>query len=61
MNGGFVSLSDKDLEKIGQVVDDKITREIGSLRLEMNHRFDATDKKIDGVEERLTAKIEQVK
>lgn len=68
-----MSLTKKDLQDIGQIVDEKINtaidtkvpvmiaREIGSLRLEMNQRFDKTDQKIDDVETRLTEKIEQVK
>lgn len=61
-------LSDNDLEKIGKIVDDKVsglemkmTREFGSLRLEMNQRFDEADVKNTREHQKIIQKIEQVK
>jgi hypothetical protein len=63
-----MALSDTDLEKIGQVVDEKISgletkmnQGFGLLRLEMNQRFDKTDQKIESVKEELKEEIRQVK
>ena len=63
-----MALTDNDLEKIGQVVDKKINdlrvdmnQGFGALRLEMNQRFDATDKKIDDVRTELKQEIREVK
>jgi len=59
--GGFVALDDKDLKKIGEVVEVKITKEIGFLRLEMNQRFDQTDQKIDSNHKEVLGKIGEIK
>ncbi len=66
--GGFLALTKKDLEQIGKIVGKEISgletktiKGFGILRLEMNQRFDATDKKIDGVESRLSTKIDEIK
>jgi len=40
-----MALSNKDKNDIGNIVETKITKEIGFLRLGMNQRFDNTDKK----------------
>lgn len=56
-----MALSDKDLNKIGEIVDQKITREIGSLKLEMNQRFDQADSKNTKEHQEIIQKIEQVK
>jgi len=60
-SGGQMALTKKDLEKIGEVVDEKVTREIGSLRLEMNQRFDMADEKNTKEHQEILEKIEQVK
>jgi len=56
-----MALSNKDKNDIGEIFETKITKEIGFLRLEMNQRFDKTDKKIDNVHLDLSKKIEEVK
>lgn len=56
---------DKKIKNNNEIVIDTLTKnftkEFGLLRLEMNQRFDEADKKIDGVEIRLSDKIEEVK
>lgn len=52
-----MALDDNDLEKIGQIVN----KEIGSLRLEMNQRFDQADSKNTKEHQEIIQKIEQVK
>lgn len=56
-----MALSDNDLQKIGEIVEVKITKEIGSLRLEMNQRFDEADVKNTREHQEIIQKIEQVK
>lgn len=56
-----MAMTQKDKEDIGQIVETKITREIGSLRLEMNQRFDQTDQKIESVRIELKEEIQQIK
>lgn len=63
-----MALSNKDINKISGIVeekvsslDTKITKEFGFLRLEMNQRFDATDKKIDNNHQEILDKIEEIK
>lgn len=56
-----MALSDKDINKIGEVVEVKVSKEIGLLRLEMNQRFDGTNQKIDNVEGNILGKIEEIK
>ena len=53
--------SEKDLEKIGEVVEIKVSKEIGLLRLEMNQRFDETNNRVSGVEINILKKIEEIK
>ena len=56
-----MALSDKDFEKIGEIVDQKITREIGSLRLEMNQRFDEASLENKSEHREIIKKIEEIK
>lgn len=71
-----MALDKKDFDQIGKrvkkIVDSSavnikeevkadLNREIGSLRLDMNQRFDATDKKIDKVEYKILGKIGEIK
>jgi len=63
-----VALSDKDISKIGEIVEikvsgleTKVTREFGLLRLEMNQRFDETNQRITNVEGNILGKIEEIK
>jgi len=50
-------LNDKDLEKIGTIVN----KEIGSLRLEMNQRFDETRVENTKEHQEIIEKIDQIK
>ena len=63
-----MALSDKDINKIGEIVEvkvtgleTKITKEFGLLRLEMNQRFDEADTKNEKAHQQLLTKIEEVK
>jgi len=64
-----MALTKQDKEDIGQIikeqvteiVDVKVTKEIGLLRLEMNQRFDKTDQKIEDVRMELKTEIREVK
>jgi len=64
-----MALDDKDVNKIGEIVEGKVgeivevkvSKEIGLLRLEMNQRFDQTDKKIDTSHHELLDKIGEIK
>lgn len=68
-----MALTKKDLQDIGQIVDEKIngaidtkvpvmiSKEIGLLRLEMNQRFDKTDQKVEDVRCELKQEIREVK
>lgn len=56
-----MALTQNDLEKIGEVVEIKVSKEIGLLRLKMNQRFDDTGKIISSVEARILSKIEEIK
>lgn len=63
-----MALSDKDISKIGEIVEikvsgleTKVTREFGLLRLEMNQRFDETNQRITNVEGNILGKIEEIK
>lgn len=56
-----MALNKKDKEDIGQIVKINVTQEIGLLRLEMNQRFDETDKKIDKNHTELLGKIDEIK
>jgi len=56
-----MALNDKDITKIGEVVEVKVSKEIGLLRLEMDERFD--EAKVDNgkAHQEILAKIEEVK
>ena len=66
-------LSDKDLNKIGGLIDEKIgkaidgkiqpmfTKEIGLLRLEMNQRFDEAREENKKEHQEIIEKVEQVR
>lgn len=56
-----MALTKKDKVDIGQIVEVKITKEIGSLRLEMNQRFDEASTQNKKEHEEIIQKIEQVK
>jgi len=56
-----VALNDGDLKKIGEVVEVKVTKEIGFLKLEMNQRFDETNQRITNVKGTIISKIEEIK
>lgn len=56
-----MALSDREINKIGETVEVKVSKEIGLLRLEMNQRFDQTNYKIDKVEGNILGKIEEIK
>jgi len=63
-----MSLSKRDKEDIGEIVEIKISKEIGTVRkeigtvrLEMNQRFDQTNKKIDGNHKEMIDKIDQIR
>jgi hypothetical protein len=47
--------------KIGEDTKKTVNTEIGLLRLEMNQRFNQTDKKIDGNHKELLEKIDQIR
>lgn len=56
-----MALNDGDLKKIGEVVEVKVTKEIGFLKLEMNQRFDETNQRITNVKGTIISKIEEIK
>lgn len=60
-----MALTKKDKQDIGQIVeeivDTKLTREIGSLRLEMNQRFDEASIENKSEHQEIIQKIEQIK
>ena len=56
-----MALTKKDKKDIGEIVEVKVSKEIGFLRLEMNQRFDQTDKKIDGNHKEVLEKIDQIR
>lgn len=64
-----MALTKQDKEDIGQIikeqvteiVDTKVTKEIGFLRLGMNQRFDQADSKNTKEHQEILQKIEQVK
>lgn len=60
-----MALTKQDKKDITQIVNDvvdvKVTKEIGFLRLEMNQRFDDTNQKIDNVEGNILTKVEEIK
>jgi len=63
-----MALSDRDLKKIAEVVEvkvsgleTKVTKEFGFLRLEMNQRFDETNQRITNIEGTILDKIEEIK
>jgi len=55
-----MALNNKDINKIGEIVEVKVSKEIGFLRLEMNHRFDQADTKNEKAHQEIK-KIEEVK
>ncbi|OGD57437.1 hypothetical protein A2V71_03370 [Candidatus Berkelbacteria bacterium RBG_13_40_8] len=56
-----MALAKKDLENIGEVVEIKVSKGIGLLRLEMNQRFDAADTKNEAGNQAILRKIEEIK
>jgi len=56
-----MALNNKDINKIGEIVEVKVSKEIGFLRLEMNHRFDQADTKNEKAHQEIIKKIEEVK
>lgn len=56
-----MALTKNDKKDIGEIVEVKVSKEIGSLRLEMNQRFDQTDKKIDDNHKEVLVKIDEIR
>lgn len=59
--GRFETNLEKKIVESAEATKVELRKEIGLSRLEMNQRFDKTDKKIDGVESNLLGKIDEIK
>lgn len=56
-----MALSDKDLNKIGEISGLKISEGFDSFKLEMNERFDKSNKEIDKAEAEIKDSLDEWK